>query len=210
MNKIKALVTTLVLGTSAAAFAAPTATVEYNRGPDPTAPVEYNTQDQRDWRAPMDGQRDWREPMPAPAPVTFDRDRDRDGDRDGDRDRELMFAPEMERDGGQYGGHWHHRTQWTTLAGSAKIWGSAEYIRVGRQAGRFDKLELKRLSGKTQINFVKINFANGQSQWARLDTTLDRNNPITTIDLNGQHRSISSIVVYGSGSARSSYSILAA
>ena len=162
MNKIKALVTMLVLGTSAAAFAAPTATVQYNQPAPVTATVT----------------REWREPAPAPAPVV------------------------------QQG--WHHKEQWTTLASSAKINGTKEYIRVGAQAGRFDKLELQQLSGKTQIRFVQINFANGQSQLARVNTTLDRNNTSTTISLGKQERAISSITVYGSSNARSSYAILAA
>ncbi len=161
MNKIKALVTMLVLGTSAAAFAAPTATVEYNQPAPVTATVVRG---------------DWQQPMPAPAPQAS----------------------------------WHHKTQWTTLAGSAKLAGTREYIRVGAQAGRFDKLELQQVSGKTQIAYVQINFANGGSQLARLNTTLDRNNTVATIALNGQNRSIASITIYGSSNARSAYSILAA
>ena len=57
---------------------------------------------------------------------------------------------------------------------------------------------------------MQINFANGPSQLVRLNTTLDRNNTVATIALQGKDRAISSIVVYGSSNARGTYSILAA
>jgi hypothetical protein len=105
---------------------------------------------------------------------------------------------------------WKHRTQWTTLASSAKIIGTKEYIRVGAKAGTFDQLKLQTISGKTQIKKVQINFANGESQTVRLNTTLDKGNQIATIDLAGKDRAISSIIVFGSANARGSYAILAA
>ena len=173
MTKIKALITMLVLGTSAAAFAAPS-----------------------DFSAPT--VRDHRDPMPAPAPITANAPNVRD------HREPLPQDKQMDRD------VWKHRTQWTTLASSAKIVGTKEYIRVGARAGQFDQLKLQTISGKTQIKLVQINFSNGQSQMVRLNTTLDRNNTVATVSLNGQNRSISSIVVYGAGNARSAYSVLAA
>ena len=172
MTKIKALITMLVLGTSAAAFASPASD-------NVSAPVF----------------RDHRDPMPAPIQVNAPDARDH---------REPMPQAQQDHDG------WQHRTRWTTLASSAKIVGTKEYIRVGVRAGKFDQLKLQTVSGKTQIKLVQINFANGQSQTVRLNTTLDRNNTIATIALTGQNRAITSITVYGAGNARSSYSILAA
>jgi hypothetical protein len=175
MTKIKALITMLVLGTSAAAFAAPARS-------DDAAPT----------------MRDHRDPMPAPAPITTTAPDVRD------HREPLPQDKQMDRDS------WKHRTQWTTLASSAKIIGTKEYVRVGAKAGKFDQLKLQTVSGKTQIRLVQINFANGQSQTVRLNTTLDRNNTVATVSLNGQHRAITSIVVYGAGNARSAYAILAA
>lgn len=137
MNKLKALITTIILGTSAAAFAAP------------AHPQEMTQQ-------------------------------------------------------------WRRQPTWTTLATDAKIKGTVEYIKVGKQAGRFDQLKLESLSGKTQIKLVQINFANGGSQLVRLNTQLSRSNQTATINLDGQNRQISGIIVYGSSNARSAYQILAA
>lgn len=137
MNKLKALITTIILGTSAAAFAAP------------------------------------------------------------------MHQPEMQQS-------WRRQTAWTTLASSAKISGTVEYIKVSPRAARFDQLKLTTLSGKTQIKLVQINFANGGSQVVRLNTQLSKSNTTATIDLTGQNRQISGIVVYGSSNARGAYQILAA
>ena len=168
MTKIKALITMLVLGTSAAAFAAPS-----NYDEAPTG-------------------RDHREQLPMAAPTSTPDVRDH---------REPMPAPQAS---------WKHRLQWTTLAGSAQITGRSEFIRVGARAGAFDRLKLQQLTGTTQIKLVQVNFSNGQSQWVRLNTTLNRHNTVASIMLDGQNRSIKSIVVYGSGNARASYAILAA
>ena len=174
MKNIKAIITMLVLGTSAAAFASPGNSQYAPDVRDHREPTPVTSPDVRDHR------------MPRPMPVTP--------------------APVQEQ------GAWQHRhqTQWTTLASSTKIVGNAETIRVGKRAGSFDQIKLEQVSGKTQIKLVQINFSNGQSQWVRLNTQLDRTNTVAAITLNGQNRQISSIVVYGSGNARSAYSILAA
>jgi hypothetical protein len=72
------------------------------------------------------------------------------------------------------------------------------FITVGAQAGRFEKLEINASSGRTFINQVYIQFANGQEQVIRgLNRTL-ANGECLTLDLDGNKRAIARVVVYGS------------
>lgn len=71
-------------------------------------------------------------------------------------------------------------------------------ISVGAQAGRFGKLEINAANGRTHIQQVYIQFANGQEQVIRnLNRTLAPGECLT-LDLDGNKRSIKRIMVYGS------------
>lgn len=71
-------------------------------------------------------------------------------------------------------------------------------IAVNAQAGRFGKLEINASGGRTYIQQVYIQFANGQEQVIRnLNRTLTPGECLT-LDLDGNKRSIKRIMVYGS------------
>jgi hypothetical protein len=71
------------------------------------------------------------------------------------------------------------------------------FIKVGPHQGRFGTLQLSAARGRTFIKQVYVEFTNGQSQVIRnLDRTLARNQTLT-LDLDGNRRSIARIVVYG-------------
>ena len=73
-----------------------------------------------------------------------------------------------------------------------------KFITVGRQAGRFDTLQISAAGGRTFIQQVYVQFDDGQEQVVRdLDRTLVGNQTIT-FNLDGGRRAIRRIVVYGS------------
>ena len=72
------------------------------------------------------------------------------------------------------------------------------FIPVGVQAGRFNTLQISADRGRTFIRQIYIQFENGQEQIVRnLDRMLIGNQSLS-LDLDGNHRAIRRIVVYGS------------
>jgi len=72
-------------------------------------------------------------------------------------------------------------------------------ITVGGQVGRFDTLQITGASGRTFIKQVWVQFDNGQEQVVRnIDRTLV-NGQSLRLDLDGNHRAIRRIMVYGNG-----------
>jgi len=70
-------------------------------------------------------------------------------------------------------------------------------INVGRQAGLFGSLQISATSGSNLIKLVNIVFADGSHQTVRnVDRTLIGNQSMT-LDLDGDRRAIRSITVYG-------------
>jgi hypothetical protein len=71
------------------------------------------------------------------------------------------------------------------------------FITVGNQAGRFGSLQISAAGGRTFIQQVYVEFENGQEQVIRnLNRTLTGNDSLT-LDLAGDRRGIRRIVVYG-------------
>ena len=71
------------------------------------------------------------------------------------------------------------------------------FIKVGPHQGRFSTLQISAARGRTFIKQVYVEFENGQSQVIRnVDRTLGRNQTLT-LDLDGNRRNITRIVVYG-------------
>jgi hypothetical protein len=71
------------------------------------------------------------------------------------------------------------------------------FIRVGTEQGRFSTLQISGAGGRTFIHQVYVEFDNGQEQAIRnIDRTLSGNQTVT-LDLDGNRRGIARIVVYG-------------
>lgn len=77
-----------------------------------------------------------------------------------------------------------------------------------RYALRMTKLEAA--MGITFVDKLAIVFGNGRTQVVNLDKSLAMRGVPLVIDLDGQNRRISKVVVYGMSSRRASISILAA
>ena len=116
----------------------------------------------------------------------------------------AAIQPTYRREG-WHGGGWDG--EWTlppvyrpvTLANAASFGNQGrKFITVGRRAGRFDTLQIRAAGGRTFVKQVYVQFDDGQEQVVRdLDRTLVGNQGIT-LDLDGRHRAIRRIVVYGS------------
>jgi len=99
---------------------------------------------------------------------------------------------------------------WTALTQPTRIDRGREFITIGKEHGRFTTVKLENVRGTSNITQVLINFANGTSQVVKLNQRLSAANPCIEINLDGNKRAISGIVVYGASWSRSAYQILAA
>ncbi|HEY4060095.1 MAG TPA: hypothetical protein VGM39_25950 [Kofleriaceae bacterium] len=77
-------------------------------------------------------------------------------------------------------------------------------------AKTFSKLEIKATQGSVAIDKVLVTFANGRTQTIDLDQRISAGSAGAQIDLNGNTRQITKIVVMAKGRALSSYQVLAA
>jgi hypothetical protein len=168
---IKAIIASLVLGSSSIAMAAPGVTVSA------TARGEYGNPVVRDHHVDDDRDR----PVviqPAPDPTYH-----RVGWNGGGHKLPPVYRPV------------------TLASGLRFANNGRTFIAVGSQAGQFGALQISAAGGRTYIKQVTVQFGNGQQQVIRdLDRTLSGNESLT-LDLDGGRRNISRIVVYGNAAS---------
>ena len=189
---IKALITTLVLGSASLAPSLAMASPSWSGGVKVTA-----TSDR--YRGPE--VRDHRGEQPQPQPVVRDH---RDGyDRDGhdrDHDRGQESSRDRDRDDGRYG--W--RSLWTALTSPMQFDHEKNFVNV---SGRFSRLQLRADAGRTRIFELVIVYGNGEQQVVRPFVLLDESHPTYTVGLEASP--IVQIKAFGSSGPGSAYSILA-
>jgi hypothetical protein len=207
---LKALITTLILGSSSLAMAQPVTfsagakvTVGFNSGYE-SRPVVVDHR-----RLP---------PVPAPAPVA---------DPCAPAPiaqplpvvpvRPVYFNPDnttVAATSSTYIGSKPFMTQyrdgrhWVALTEPTRIDSGREFINFGTDGARFSQIKLFNNRGSSHIQQIAIEFVGGGTQKVVLNQMLTSSNPIT-IDLTGGFRPINRIIVYGSTNFGSSYQILA-
>ena len=158
---IKAIIASLVLGSSSVAMASPSVTLSAN--------AQYGNTVVRDHRV-----------LPAPAPI-------------------YTAAPAQV----YFRDTWHRQPmppvyRPVTLASGMHFANDGRsFITVGAQLGRFGKLDISSAGGRTFVQQVYIEFANGQEQVIRNVNRTLVGNECLTLDLDGGRRAIKRIVVYG-------------
>ena len=189
--KIKALITTLVLGSSSLALANPSwsggVNVRLTYG-QPTYGQQVAVRDLRSYE---------------PAPLVRDhRDRDRDRDQNfgqGWNDIRPIVAPVV-----QPGPRWFELAQASTVRNSL-----SQVFEVPGATGDVRELKLVAESGKTRIAGITIQFTDGTVQHIS-GITLDMTRyPEYTFTLAGRCR-VARIIVHGTSAYGSQYSLLAA
>jgi hypothetical protein len=209
---IKAIIASLVLGSSSVALAAPSVSFK------PTATDRLGATTVRDHR--FDGTRQpvsrpvYRpiyRPAPAPAPIVI---------KPVIRPAPVATYRQPIYRGGWFTAGWSGGWNWNrpvyqpvvyqppvyqpqpvTLATGLSFYGQdRKFITVGAQAGLFGKLELSASEGQPFVSGVYVQFDDGQEQYIR-----DLNRTVTpgqclTLDLDGDQRAIKRIIVYGTGS----------
>jgi hypothetical protein len=166
----KAILASLILGSSSIAMAAPAA-------PGVTVSTEsYGAADIRDHRG--DTSVYYRGPAASPA-ITPIRYEGWHPGWDGGRPLPAMYRS-------------------VTLATGLRLPANSQTtVNVGAQLGRFSKLEIKPTSGRTLVRQVYVQFANDEVQILRnVNRALDGNDCLT-IDLDGNRRAIKRVIVYG-------------
>jgi hypothetical protein len=165
---LKAIIASLVLGSSSVALAAPSVTVSATvHGGHGTTVVREQQRDVRRYESP---------PIMRPTPVSAP----------------VYHSPPIMHP------HWRPAARPVTLASNlAFARDGRTFITVGAQAGTFGKIALDAAGGRTFIKQIYVQFDNGQEQIVRnLDRTLVGNASLT-LDLDGNRRAIRRIVVYG-------------
>jgi len=179
---MKAIIASLVVGSSSVAMAAPAVTF--------SAPGRYDSAVVRD-HADLDEDCDPAvTTLPAPAPVYH----------------ALVYQDPVYRQA-RYDRPWFWRSQAqrpVLLASGMSFANQGRaFITVGDEAGRFGSLQISAAGGRTFIKQVYVQFDNGQEQVIRdLNRTLVGNQTVT-LDLDGHRRGIRRIVVYGADGGRS-------
>lgn len=97
---------------------------------------------------------------------------------------------------------------WTSLSTVKRIQNKQTIAVGGRQA--YSKLKLEAAMGSTFVDKLVIVFGNGTKQVINLDKSLAMRGAPLVIDLDGQNRRISKVVVYGKSNRRASINVLAA
>lgn len=106
-------------------------------------------------------------------------------------------------------------TTWFDLTEATRIEAGREFFTIGADKGQFKSLALQALgSGRSEIKQVTIEFLDAtgraKTQVVKLNTWISpKSKPTITIDLDGNYRSISRIIVYGSTDRGSAYKLLA-
>ena len=174
---IKAIIASLVLGSSSVAMAAPSVTVSA------TAQGSYGTTIVRDHRD--EGHEASSVVLQSASQPTYQEASWHSG-WDGGRKLPPVYRP-------------------VTLASGLSFAGDGrKFITVGARAGRFETLQISAAGGRTFLQQVYVQFENGQEQVIRnLDRTLTGNDSVT-LDLDGGRRGIRRIVVYGNNGRRRS------
>jgi len=95
-----------------------------------------------------------------------------------------------------------------TLASSQRLNGR-EIIKVSPSLRAFTKLELRAKAGRTNVDKVVITFGNGQTQTIDCNRTLQANESFM-VGLQGNQRNIKRIVLVGKSGRRASLDVLAA
>ncbi len=102
---------------------------------------------------------------------------------------------------------------WFDLTEATRIDNNRELFTIGGDKGLFNKLQLQALgTGSSTIAQVVVEFADARgktTQVIKAKQLMSRNNSTFLIDLDGEYRSIKRIVVYGASDAGSAYKIQA-
>lgn len=194
--KIKALITTLVLGSSSLALANPS----WSGGVNVQASYggQVAIRDHRDFQ-PQPIVRDHRD-------GDRDRDRDRDGDRDWRREHRAPISigqqvPVIQPAPMPYVRQWMTIAQDTSLSsrGASLLW-----FPNGRE---IHALQLQACAGETLVDRIVVTYTSGATRVIEPDVMLSGSNRSVTVPL--EYGRIAKIAIYGKSGPRGRYTILA-
>lgn len=103
---------------------------------------------------------------------------------------------------------------WYDLSEATRIDAGREFFKIGAEKGQFRGLRLEALgNGRSKIDQVTIEFADAwgraKHQVVKLNSWIGRGNASLTIDLDGNYRQITRIIVYGATDNGSAYKLMA-
>jgi hypothetical protein len=206
---IKALITTLVLGSSSVALAKPVVVISGS------AQVTLGTKvrDVRDHRAP-----DCHDPAPVyTPPVVLKPVRPLPIHQPWFNPQNTIVGTENSVYTGSIGrsaylpnAYLSRPAQWFQLTEATRIDSGREFFKIAGDAGFFKKLHLKNLGGRTEITMVGLEFKqNGRTYVQKVQYNGLLSSSGLTINLERDSRTLNRIIVYGTSGRGSAYQMLA-
>ena len=103
---------------------------------------------------------------------------------------------------------------WYDLSEATRIDAGRQFFKIGAEKGQFRGIRLEALgNGRSKIDQVTIEFADAQGrakhQVVKLNSWIGRGNASLAIDLDGNYRQITRIIVYGATERGSAYKLMA-
>ena len=95
---------------------------------------------------------------------------------------------------------------WMNLTASLALSGGQSVIELDGRGGSIDTLMLQANGGATSIDSVQAVFVDGTSEQFAVRTTIDRGNPVLTLDVG--HRQVERLIICGQSGYGASYQIL--
>ncbi len=170
MSKLKALIATLVLGSSSIAMAQPSFQPTSSRFDQRSSRFDRSDRFDRYDRSDR-----------------FDRDHRIDRDRRWDRDEQAQ--PQLD-------GPRVYRSTWVSLVQPMELSRGRDSFDIN-QRGTFTQLRLQTSAGASFIQRVIVHFEDGGRQVVELDRTVDPNNRMLQFLLDGNNRRIDGISIIG-------------
>ncbi len=106
---------------------------------------------------------------------------------------------------------WNNQRSWFQLTEPTRIDSGRQFFKFQSRPARFSQIRLQTVGGRTDITQVDIQYTDGSMGFQRikLGTVLDRRNPMITIGIAGDSRNIKKITVHGTSYRGSAYQLLA-
>lgn len=198
---LKALITSLVLGSSSVALASP---VSFGASAQVTASVGFGQAGPvvRDHRpAPIPPPvRPIYQPIVQPAPMPVRPVFQPPANDDCTNVRVGTTASEyIGPVAGRFGG-------WLNLTQPTRIEMGRELINLPANAGRFNTIQLRGAGGDTKIDSVLVQFKGGSYQFVHVNQTLCGNQTLN-LDIPGRNQAVTRLVVYGSSERGARYTV---
>jgi hypothetical protein len=103
----------------------------------------------------------------------------------------------------------YNNGQWVTLVAPVPTVRDRQFITIGPEQGRFDRVRLDMVRGDAFIQQIAVEYMNGRTQVVPINRRVDRRDGSVVIPLDGSERAIKRVIVYTDDRSRGAYTLMA-